>query len=317
MNRRRILSLDGGGIKGVFQVAFLSSIESQLSIGSVANYFDLIAGTSVGGIIALGLGLGRSATELLPFFEEQGPQIFPAGVMPTNLFRLVTGFERYSAKPLRKALEDYFGNKTLSDSKTRLLIPSFDATCADIHIYKTRHNERLRADHSVKAVDVAMATAAAPTYFPGYDSGHSITLVDGGVWANNPIALAVVEAVGLLGWNGDEIDVLSIGCTEETLDYKQKGHSGAFWLFRGIFAAMRGQSKSAIGMARHLTGRDKGLENVVRVDPAVDKKRFNLDKTKGIQDLKGFGYHEARHMSPVLSERFFKAPVEPFIPFKP
>ncbi|MGA8231444.1 MAG: hypothetical protein WB795_08185 [Candidatus Acidiferrales bacterium] len=58
--------------------------------------------------------------------------------------------------------------------------------------------------------------AAAPTYFPGYDSSHYITLVDGGIWANNPVAVAVVEAVSVLGWSKNEIDVLSIGCTEET-----------------------------------------------------------------------------------------------------
>jgi len=92
-----------------------------------------------------------------------------------------------------------------------------------IHIYKTAHHERLGMDYRLTAVEVAMATAAAPTYFPAYDSQHCITLVDGGIWANNPVAFAVVEGISVLGWNADEIDVLSLGCTEETIDFKQKG----------------------------------------------------------------------------------------------
>lgn len=148
--RRRILALDGGVIKGAFQVSFLAEIESLLKIDSVANYFDLIAGTSVGGIIALGLGLGSSATDLLPFFERKGLQIFPSNSIPTSTLRLLSGYERYSPEPLRKALEDLLGTKTLGDSEKRLLIPSFDATCAVIHIYKTRHNERLHGDQPAK-----------------------------------------------------------------------------------------------------------------------------------------------------------------------
>jgi hypothetical protein len=157
------------------------------------------------------------------------------------------GMDRYEPGKLRKVLEEVFRNKTLGESRVRLLIPSFDATRADIHIYKTAHDERLGMDYKLRAVEVAMATAAAPTYFPGYDSSHCITLVDGGIWANNPVAVAVVEAVSVLGWSKNEIDVLSIGCTEETIDFRQRSHSGFFWLRRGIDAALRGQSRSATG----------------------------------------------------------------------
>jgi patatin-like phospholipase/acyl hydrolase len=76
------------------------------------------------------------------------------------------------------------------------------------------------------AVEVAMATAAAPTYFPAYDSKHCVALIDGGIWANDPVALAVVEGISVLGWDGDEIHVLSLGCGEETIDFKQKGQGG-------------------------------------------------------------------------------------------
>src|SRR5438128_1762959 len=176
MSRFRILSIDGGGIKGVFPASFLAEIENALALESVGPYFDLIAGTSVGGIVALGLGLGLSANEILAFLIKLGPDIFPPGNRTT--LRLLLGVDRYKPHALRQALTRVFGTKTLADSKVRLLIPSFDARKADIHIYKTAHSKRLMMDYKVEAVDVAMATAAAPTYFPSYDSVQHVTLID-------------------------------------------------------------------------------------------------------------------------------------------
>lgn len=311
--RKRILSVDGGGIKGVFPISFLAELESALSLESVANHFDLIAGTSVGGIIALGLGLGLNARRLTDFLVNKGPAIFPQHAIPQSTLRLILGGERYDPEPLNEALQEVLGHKALADSQVRLLIPAFSATQADIHIYKTAHHARLGMDYRVEAVEVAMATAAAPTYFPAYDSKHCISLVDGGVWANDPVALAVVEGISVLGWNGDEIDVLSIGCTEETVDFKQKGHSGYFWLRQAINAAMKGQSRSAQGMARHLTGRDRGLENVIRINPPVGARRFTLDRLSGTRELQGFAYTQARHALPDLKDRFFATKAEPFV----
>src|SRR6267378_4287150 len=124
---RRILSIDGGGIKGVFPISFLAEIESALSLRSVADYFDLIAGTSIGGIIAIGLGLGLTARQMGEFFVNEGPRIFPRQAIPTSTFRLLFGRERYNPGPLREALQKVFCAKTLADSQVRLLIPAFDA----------------------------------------------------------------------------------------------------------------------------------------------------------------------------------------------
>jgi patatin-like phospholipase/acyl hydrolase len=307
----KILSIDGGGIKGVFPASFLAEIENALGLESVAQHFDLIAGTSAGGILALGLGLGLTAREMEEFFVELGPGIFPPGGQST--IRLLLGLGRYNPGPLRIALTRTFGKKTLADSKVRLLIPSFDASKADIHIYKTAHCKRLMMDYKVEAVDVAMATAAAPTYFPAYDSAKHLTLVDGGIWANNPVALAVVEAMTLLQQSPESIDVLSLGCTEETIDFRETWHSGLYWLNRGIFAAMRGQSRSALGMSMHLTGRDRGTDRVLRIDPPVAAKRFLLDGPKQINELRGLGYSEARYALPRVRERFFATHCEPFV----
>jgi Patatin-like phospholipase len=314
MTRRRILSIDGGGTKGMFPASFLAHIESALRLRSVADHFDLIAGTSVGGIIAIGLGLGISAQEMVSFFIENGPKIFPDSGPIKKSFRLFSGKDRYSSKNLETALATAFGHRTIGDSTVRLLIPTFDANRADIHIYKTAHSNRLLTDYRSKAVDVALATSAAPTYFPAHNSRDCVTFVDGGMWANNPTAFAVVEGICVLGWNPHEIDVLSLGCTEESIDFRQNGHSGLFWVRRCFDAAARGQSRSAIGMARHLTGRDKGIENVFRFDPPVAQNRFTLDGVKHLDELRGLGFSEARHALPQLSGRFFATTAEPFVP---
>lgn len=311
MSRFKILSIDGGGMKGVFPVSFLAEVERALGLSSVAEHFDLIAGTSVGGILALGLGLGLSAGEMESFLVDLGSDVFPPTQQAT--LRLLLGLTRYDPRPLREALGRVFGKRTLADSKVRLLVPSFDASKPDIHIYKTAHSKRLMMDYKVEAVEVAMATAAAPTYFPAYDSRKHVVLVDGAVWANNPVALAVVEAITLLQHSPDDVDVLSVGCIEEAVDFKQRWHGGIFWLRRGVFAAMHGQSQSALGMARHLTGRDKGAERVLRINPTVAAKRFHLDGVKQIEELQGFGYTEARNALPSLRDRFFAEKAEPFI----
>ncbi len=307
MSRFRILSIDGGGIKGVFPAAFLTHIEGTLGGAPISSFFDLIAGTSTGGIIALALGLGLSAAEVLEFYERYGPAIFP----PRSPW-WVLGPAKYEAGPLKQALEETFGSKRLGDSNRRLLIPSFNATTGRIHIYKTAHHHRLQMDFKVPAVDVALATSAAPFYFPSHRSGQDVVLIDGGIWANNPVGLAVTEAISMLGASRSELDVLSVGCTGAPPDFTQGTRNWSFWLRgrRAIEAAMQGQSLAAIGTAQHLAGHD----NVIRCNPIVTPGRFALDNVKGISELKAFGYSEAREALRQLTPRFFSSTAEPFYP---
>jgi predicted acylesterase/phospholipase RssA len=97
----------------------------------------------------------------------------------------------------------------LGDSICRLVIPSFDANRANAYLYKTAHHPRLRTDYHVPVWEVAMATAAAPTYFPSYTSDNKIRFIDGGIWANNPTMVALVEAISLLGIQLNDIYLLS------------------------------------------------------------------------------------------------------------
>jgi len=212
---KKILAIDGGGIKGVIPASFLSIIEDSIG-DKVSNYFDLIVGTSTGGIIALGLGLGFSAREILDFYEKHGSVIFKGN----RLWRFVRhfGWSKYNQEPLKKALYSIFEERKLGESKNRLVIPSLNLENGEVYIYKTAHHPRLERDYKDSVVDVALATSAAPTYFPTYRSAAGIPLIDGGTWANNPVGLAVVEAVGVLNWPRESLKVLSLGCTTEPLN---------------------------------------------------------------------------------------------------
>jgi hypothetical protein len=306
---RRILSIDGGGIKGVFPASFLAAVEETLGLESVGPYFDLIVGTSTGGIIALGLGLEISGRDILAFYEEQGPAIFSGS-------RKLRGYRswfrsKYDPLPLRTALGTVFGTKRLGDSTRRLVIPSLDLAKGEVHIWKTAHHPRFQTDYRASEVDVAMATAAAPTYFPTYRLASGIPLVDGGTWANNPIAIAVVEAIGILGWSADELRVLSIGCTSTPLafDWSSAQSLGKLgWASKIVDVFMLGQSSGAMGMAMHLV---PDRETIFRVSPVVGPQ-FTLDDVRLVPTLKGLGSAEARQWLPRLQATFFERPVSEF-----
>ncbi len=205
--------LTAGG-KGVFPAAFLAEIEKSLQ-GPIYRYFDLIAGTSTGAIIALALGLGLTAEEITGFYRKHGAKIFPAHFLsaPIRLLRYLLS-SKYPAQPLRDALREVFKESVLGDSKVRLLIPSFNVNTGEIHIYKTRHHRRFLTDFRVPMVDVALATTAAPTYFPAHRGAGGALYIDGGLWANNPVGNAVVEARSWLGKSPKQVNVLSLGCTQ-------------------------------------------------------------------------------------------------------
>jgi len=305
---RRILSIDGGGIRGVFPASFLASLEDAIQ-DSVANYFDLIVGTSTGGIIALGLGLGYSAKQMLTFYEIYGPQIFAGSRLGRTVRHLF--LTKYNADPLRRALQETFGDKRLGESLRRLIIPSSNLDTGEVHIWKTAHHPRFETDYRAKVVDIALATAAAPTYFPAHRLSSGTPLVDGGMWANNPVGVSVVEAVGVLEWPTDEILLLSLGCTSTPLNVKAIHWGWGYWGPKIVGVFMSTQSSAAVGTATHLLA---NRNNLIRICPSVGD-RFALDLVTEIPSLKGLGASEARKETARLRPLFFTEPAEVFEPF--
>lgn len=317
MTSRKILAIDGGGIKGVLPAAFLSSLEAD-SGKAIVDHFDLIVGTSTGGIIALGLGLGISAADILQFYLERGPEIFDS-VGPSGLWRRLEKkirhafVSKYRPEKLRESLEAVFGDRKLGESKCRLVIPSYDSQRRTVNIFKTAHHERLRNDFKQPVVDIALATAAAPTFFPAHKTSWGQILVDGGVWANNPVGLAVVEAVGVLGWNGHDLSVLSLGCTDPTLSTPPD----AGWLtLREKVASLlqQAQMSASLGTAQILTGHSADSPKVHRVNVTVPDGTYSLDKVEQSEVLRGLGIAEARNFQPTFNRLYFDAIVEPFEP---
>ena len=288
----RILSIDGGGIKGVFPAAFLAAVE-RTARKRIADHFDLIIGTSTGGILALGLGFGFSAEQMLDFYRTHGPRIFPASRWAWRLQGLKSLFRRrYDSGALRAALEQIFADRKLGEAKTKLVIPATSAHTGDVYIYKTPHHPRFVTDQHERVVDVALATAAAPTYFPPHVGRNGVTLLDGGIWANNPVMVGVVEGLAIFEQPREAIRVLSLGCTATPISLGAMARNGgaAAWAKPAVEWLSHGQAVSATNLARLLLGKS----NVLRVQPEVRPGLFELDFSGAIDDLVGLGNECAR-----------------------
>lgn len=213
----QILSLSGGGFLGLYTVALLAELEER-SGKRLHECFDLFAGTSIGGIIALGLSAGRSAMEIRDAFVERGSKIFPHSPPSTRsawLHRFAKNLSAplYKSTALRETIEQIVGAETyMADLVRPIVIPAVNLTKGGPKVFKTGHHERFVLDWSLKVSDVALATSAAPTYFPAHRIGDEL-FADGGMYANSPDMIAMHEAEMFLGAQRDKIRVLSVGTT--------------------------------------------------------------------------------------------------------
>jgi len=324
VGRFRILSLDGGGVKGTFTAAVLSELES-ISKRRIYEYFDLITGTSTGGIIAIALGLGVPASEILEFYVEKGPKIFPAlGVKKKSQHLLRWLFRtKYGQEPLLHAINAVTGNRRLGDSKVRLVIPSFNAVNGDVYLFKTSHHDRLRRDYLRPAVEVALATSAAPTYFPAFEGKDGLACIDGGVWANCPAAVGIIEAISVLGRRLEDVEVLSIGTTDEPYDVPESRRRKGGVLRWGHFSKdligllMQAQMRASIAQAKVMLNTDRYPDRFFRVDEVTRPSRFTMDDATLIPDLRAMGATLARHKANAIERLFLDEQAEPFVPCHP
>lgn len=307
-DRFQILSLDGGGIKGLFSAAVLAHLEDDLNT-RIVDHFDLIVGTSTGGIIALGLGCGLSPRKLVDFYIGEGPRIFAKGMLT---FARQILRPKYSRAALETAIRKCVGEATLGDSKKRLIIPAYNIGKDDVYLFKTPHHERLTRDYKVPVWKVALATSAAPRYFPAFTDVDHVRLIDGGVWANNPMMVGIAEAVSLLEQPIQNIHVLSLGTTSDVVHRPRRLDSGGIWPWcsHGVDVILRGQSRGAVTQAVHLLGK----ERVMRLDPVVPPGLFSLDGLK-LSDHLGQAAAESRHFSSAFKDRFMEHIAAEYTPF--
>src|SRR5258706_8553812 len=231
----QILALSGGGILGLYTAAVLAELEGA-SGRPIADHFDLLAGTSVGGIIALGLSAGTPAADIRDAICEYGPQIFssrsPAQTTVGKNLALAANatHAKYDAAPLRAVIEKIVGrDRKIGDLAHRVMIPAVNLTKGRPQVFKNAHHPTFVRDWRLPIVDVALATSAAPTFFPLHQIGGEL-FADGGLYANAPDQLALHEAEHFLGTDLGSVKLLSVGTTTAKFSLSNATNPNLGWL---------------------------------------------------------------------------------------
>lgn len=223
--RFQILALSGGGFRGLYTAKILADIEDEIQ-EPIARRFDLIAGTSIGGILALAIAMEIPAKHIVDLFVNHGEQIFKRRLSLRGVWRAP-----FSMTPLQRLLSDdkLFGEHVLAHCKHPVIIPSINYSTGQPVLFKTPHHPDFKRDHLHRIVDVALATSAAPAYFPRHTFNNS-QYVDGGLYANAPGLLAIHEAQNFFQQNIQQIHLLSVGTMSSkfTVDPRRNREGGTF-----------------------------------------------------------------------------------------
>lgn len=251
-NTRRILSLDGGGAKGIFQAKFLSQFVNLWGINpnELWKHFDVICGTSVGGIQALAYSTGVSPDEAMSFMLDSSPAIFSTstiipGIQATILDKLSTmilGGSFYPPNVLQATLNSFFGSKTMADCKTNTLITSYNYD-TDTPVLFSNASFPDSSGETELISNIALATASAPLYFPQANIG-GVRYIDGAMIKNNPEWLGY--SLGqVVKPTANRTCILSIGCGLGNVGFHDvptppPDESNMSFLFRTISIAING-----------------------------------------------------------------------------
>jgi hypothetical protein len=225
--------LDGGGIRGLYTACVLQGVLKRFRSGpntkpDLGSCFDLIVGTSTGGILACALTAGVPIDEVIDLYKNDGPKIFTNPKKSQIILKLLWAISSWlnaanSNSILRQSLEKLFNQETVGELFARrqigLCLTSIDLLTEQSRVFKTGHIASKKLDDPTKLVDICMATSAAPIYLPlvsvksPLGSGYGV-FADGGLWANNPIMIGLIE--GLAMSEPDRcIQILSVGTRSE------------------------------------------------------------------------------------------------------
>jgi len=319
-----ILSIDGGGIRGIIPGQIIVALEEKLKKKSgnkdarIADYFDLIAGTSTGGILtcaylcpdlkkpAKPLRPKFTASEVVDLYLERGDEIFNIPLKHKILTAGGTLDEKYPVDELEDALEDYFGDTRLSQLLKPCLISSYDIKRRQVHFF-TQHDAVLNEAWDYLVKDVARATSSAPTYFETskVKSLTNITypLIDGGVCINNPALCAYAEAQNKLKIVAKDMVILSLGTgfEKKAYDYNSAKDWGLIsWVQPLINIMMSGVSEVVDYQLKQIFSALGNSEQYLRINTEFpigvnpdmdDASQHNLDALKelGTETAQKFG----------------------------
>ncbi len=312
----KILSIDGGGIRGIIPAMIIAEIERRTN-KPICQLFDMIAGTSTGGILALGLTKPDpenpkiphyQASDLIDLYRQNGNRIFNQSTIAklSSFYELFLA-PKFPSKGRQSVLEEYLGKDTrIEEALTEVLITSYETELrmpvyftSNKEIEKTIGLDFHRVCRGIKMVEAAMATSAAPTFFEPFPVSTLnkingfYSLIDGGVFANNPTSLAIMEAIIASKKKArelkkpdkklaiDEILVVSIGTGSLTrqFEFEQvKNWGQAQWIQPIISMVLDGQSE-AVGsqLDQLLPDADGDPKQYYRFQPRLTKGNDDID----------------------------------------
>ena len=300
-----ILSIDGGGIRGVYPAHILHCIEERLQIILNAS-FDMIAGTSTGSIIAAGIATGIPSAEFVNLYKSHGAEIFKRkkfffpGKKLKSMCQPMFG-SMYDSQYLEKILSEVFRNLPLGEIKKPLLLPATDIANGCVHVLKSGYSKDFTRDQNVLVKDAVLASCSAPIYFDPHKLDHYL-LADGGLWANNPSLAAVIDAQRRLGISQSNIRVLSIGTGHSKTMYGTN-RSRKWGLINGwkhkefVSFILSLQSQSAMNYLNLQLRPDQ----ILRIDFESDQP-LPLDDVSKIGDLLAKADHDFTHSSERIKE---------------
>ncbi|MBN1617843.1 patatin-like phospholipase family protein [Candidatus Dojkabacteria bacterium] len=202
-----ILSIDGGGVLGIFPSTILMLIEQEFKV-DLSKFFQLVAGTSTGSIITTGISIKYPVADMVELYESRSASIFKSD----EIFRLIAK-SKYSEKNLQKLIDEIFKKKTVFDTYTDILVPSINVTKGEPVVFS-------KDDVNTKLRDVVLASCSVPVYFPPHKIKKHL-FIDGGLWMNNPSTLAISEALIRYKRRARDIRVLSFGTGNQKYDYEK------------------------------------------------------------------------------------------------
>jgi len=218
----RILSLDGGGIRGLYSAQMLKNIKDKCGV-DFYNDFDLIVGTSTGSILAGAIVQKIDLDKVISLYDNEGKNIFKKRwFCRFGLFK-----SKYNPEPLKEQLKNIFGNTTFKDIDKPLLINATDIGNSSQFVFKTTfnnqqdgdgNNKNLVRDPDIALYDAILASSSAPIFFPPHKIGNFL-LADGGLWANSPVLVALAEAKKIFNAEPKDVIIVSIGTGVEENDY--------------------------------------------------------------------------------------------------
>lgn len=284
----RILSIDGGGIRGVYPAHVLSRIEDSLNI-DLLKTFDMIAGTSTGSIIAAGVASNIRANDIVGMYKEHGADIFKKrkSSIPFEKLRALLQpmlGSLYDSHSLETVLTRVFNTTRLGEISKPLLIPATDIGNGNVHVLKSAYCKEFTRDTNVLVKDAVLASCSAPAFFDPHRV-NTYLLSDGGLWANNPALAAVIDAQKRLGVKLEDIEVLSIGTGHAKTAYGlKKGRSWGFatgWKHKEFINFILSlQSESSLNYLKL----QLNSKQILRIDFESDSN-LPLDEITAVDDL--------------------------------